>query len=211
MRYRNYQELSAIATYTHYDYFFSIAAYQYFDGDNDWAIRLKAQGIAESGLTMTTNSVSGAVGVMQVMPATFSWLTLDRMDINDPYANIIVGAGLMAWLMGNRIIIKNRDGKVVGAQMDGFDPLQLVHGSERWKFALAGYNCGIGHITGVPNGNSCWKILQQQDKDIDIWDNCAAVLSKITGDRNAKETIAYVQRVVHYATLMQQAGEKIVK
>lgn len=209
--FKNIDELRKMKTYSHYDYFFKIAAYSHFDGDNKWALRLKAQGIAESGLTMTENSESGAYGVMQILPSTFKWLTFNKLNIADPYANIIVGAALMAYLMGRRIIIKDKDGKVVGAQMTGFRPLTLVKDDyERWKFALAGYNCGIGHITGKKNGESCWRILRKTGEDYTNFNNCMKVLPYVTNESNALETKNYVDRITKYAAMMESSNEKIV-
>lgn len=212
MKIETIEDLRKIRTYTYYDYFFKIAAYQYFNGENKWAIRLKAQGLAESGLTMTQNAQSGAYGVMQVMPATFEWLTMGRLEISDPYANIMVGSALMAHYMGNKAAIKDKEGRIVGAILSGFKPLRMLIQDEyeRWKFALAGYNCGIGHITGKKTGDCCWKILERQGEDYKQWENCAKVLYFITGKKNANETINYVNRILHYAKLMEEANEIIV-
>ncbi len=209
--FKDVYELRQLRTYRHYDYFFKIAAYSYFGGDNIWALRLKAQGIVESGLTMTENSASKAYGVMQILPATFHWLTFGKLDIADPYANITVAAALMAYFMGKRIVIKDKDGNIVGAQMAGFKPLSLVKNDyERWKFALAGYNCGIGHITGKKTGESCWGILRKTGEDYTNFDNCMKVLPFITSKKNALETKNYVERIIKYSTMMEEANEQIV-
>jgi hypothetical protein len=211
-RWENYRELSKIRTYTYYDYMFKVAAYQFFGGDNKWALRLKAQGIQESGLTMTTNVGTGAYGVMQVMPATFQDLTMGQLDPCDSYNNIMAGAAYMARLYypGKRIAIRNKKGEVVN-QFKGFAPLAMVaDDTERWKFALAGYNCGIGHITGKKTGPCVWGMVRAKGGNVALWDNCAPLLRLVTGDANARQTLNYVSAIVTMAKWMEEAGEQLV-
>jgi len=211
MRYRGYLEMSSKRTYRHYDHMFKVASYQFFGGSNLWAQRLKAQGIQESSLTMTENSVSGAYGVMQVMPATFNWLTLGSMDIKDAYSNIMAGAAYMAWLYGKDIALKDQQGKIVGPQIFGFRKLDIVTDeAEKWKFCLAGYNCGIGHITGKKTGPCVWGMVRAKGGNVALWDNCAPLLRLVTGDANARQTLNYVSAIVTMAKWMEEAGEQLV-
>lgn len=211
-RFENYDHMRRMRTYTYYDYMFKVAAYQYFGGENLWALRLKAQGIQESGLTMTTNSLSGAYGVMQVMPATFQDLTMGQLDPSDSYNNIMAGAAYMARLYfpGKQIAIKDKKGNIVN-QLRGFASLAPVPDeAERWKFALAGYNCGLGHITGKRTGKCCWDYVRLAKKDIALWVNSASVLRMITGPANSKQTINYVDNIVEMAKWMEEAGEQLI-
>jgi soluble lytic murein transglycosylase-like protein len=205
-----YAQLTASRTYFNYDYMFKVAAYHYFGGDNKWAIRLKAQGIAESGLTMTRNSMTGAFGVMQVMPATFEWLTVNRMSIEDAYANIMAGSALMAYYYGKDVAIADAKGNIV-KQMKGFRGLDIIpDDTEKWKFAVAGYNCGIGHITGKTTGKCCFDYIRKRGGDITLWESSAAWLPYITGEANAEQTITYVDRVTRYAGYIEGAHEQLV-
>lgn len=209
--YTDYNSLKAIRTYKYYDYMFKLAAYQFFGGENKWAIRLKAQGIAESCLTMTENSITHAFGVMQVMPDTFKWLTEGKMDIKESYANIMTGSLLMAHYYGKTAAIKDKMGVIVGPQIRGFRPLDIITDeTEKWKFCLAGYNCGIGHITGKKSGTCCWEIIRSKGGDVSLWESSAAVLPLVTGKNNAKQTTDYVARIVRVAGMMEEAGEYLV-
>lgn len=211
-RFENYDHMRRMRTYTYYDYMFKVAAYQFGGGENLWALRLKAQGIKESGLTMTTNSLTGAYGVMQVMPATFQDLTMGQLDPSDSYNNIMAGAAYMARLYfpGKQIAIKDKKGNIVN-QIRGIMPLAAVTDEvERWKFALAGYNCGIGHITGKKKGPCVWGMVRAKGGDIRLWENCAPFLRLVTGDANARQTLNYVSSIVTMAKWMEEAGEQLV-
>ena len=89
----------------------------------DWRL-LAAIGYAESAFDPGARSRAGAMGMMQLMPATAR-----QYGVSDPYdarSNIGGGASLMRQLIGNFSDIPTAD--------------------ERTKFALASYNGGEGHI-----------------------------------------------------------------
>ncbi len=73
-----------------YDRYFKKYSKRYFGPGMDWHW-FKAQGIAESGLKEGAKSRAGAIGVMQIMPATFEEIKSKNphfVDIADPHWNI---------------------------------------------------------------------------------------------------------------------------
>ncbi len=71
-------------------------------------------------------SVAGAVGLMQLMPATYRWISddmlgehLDDVMISDPATNIRYGSYMLSWLYG-------------------------IYGN--WDNAFAAYNAGVGNV-----------------------------------------------------------------
>ncbi|MES9869979.1 MAG: transglycosylase SLT domain-containing protein [Sedimenticola sp.] len=73
-----------------YDRTFKKYTKRYFGPGMDWHW-FKAQGIAESGLNAKAKSKAGAIGIMQIMPATFKEIKEKNphfIDITDPEWNI---------------------------------------------------------------------------------------------------------------------------
>ncbi|MES9846652.1 MAG: transglycosylase SLT domain-containing protein [Candidatus Sedimenticola sp. PURPLELP] len=73
-----------------YDRTFKKYTKRYFGPGMDWHW-FKAQGIAESGLKPKAKSRAGAIGIMQIMPATFKEIKEKNphfVDIKDPHWNI---------------------------------------------------------------------------------------------------------------------------
>lgn len=80
----------------------------------------------ESGFDADAVSYAGAVGLMQLMPSTFRWLTddmlregLDSSLISDPATNIRYGTYMLSWLYG-------------------------IYGN--WNTVFAAYNAGVGNV-----------------------------------------------------------------
>ncbi|MGC8824609.1 MAG: transglycosylase SLT domain-containing protein [Bacteroidales bacterium] len=92
----------------------------------DWRL-LAALIYQESNFNAQSKSHRGAVGLMQLLPATALLFGADTVTLQKPAANIAVGVKYLKWL----------DGK--------FKPL-VSQKEERIKFVLAAYNIGIGHI-----------------------------------------------------------------
>jgi soluble lytic murein transglycosylase len=90
----------------------------------------------ESAFDPKAVSPSGAQGLMQLMPATVLDINarapkgIHVGDAFDPDQNVLGGAWYLAW---------------VHTQV----PLTKVAAGEDWKFALAGYNGGIGRVQGA--------------------------------------------------------------
>lgn len=112
-----------------YDRLFRKYTKHYFGPHVDWHW-FKAQGIAESGLNPEAKSAVGAVGIMQVMPATFEEIRRDNphlVNIRDPRWNIAAA------------IYYDR-------QMYRKWKKREVPTGERLFFAFASYNAGLGNV-----------------------------------------------------------------
>ncbi|HHH13999.1 MAG TPA: lytic transglycosylase domain-containing protein [Thiolapillus brandeum] len=108
-----------------YDRHFRKYAKHYFGPAFDWRW-FKAQGIAESGLRPDARSKSGAVGIMQIMPATFKYIQKKNpaiRDLHEPRWNIAA-----AIFYDRHLYDKWKD-----------EPLEA---EERLFFALGAYNAG---------------------------------------------------------------------
>ncbi len=76
-----------------YDRYFRKNSKHYFGPGMDWRW-FKAQAIAESGLNPEARSKAGAVGIMQIMPATFEYIrkkNASLKSLEDPKWNIAAG------------------------------------------------------------------------------------------------------------------------
>ena len=134
----------------------------------DWK-KFKAQGMVESNLQLFAISGPGAIGIMQIMPETGREMGFSPKDLENPEKNIAAGILYMKKMFHYWKHINDK--------------------CERWKFALASYNAGIGNIKAAFNRS------RRSDYEYDIWSCVSPFLSKITG-RHAKETINYVARII---------------
>ncbi len=98
----------------------------------------------ESRFKNEAESWGGAVGLMQLMPATAE--SLGVTDINDPKQNIEGGVLLLNWL-------------------DKQLKATLPDSSERVKFVLASYNIGLGHVKDAQ------RLAKKYGKDETVWEN----------------------------------------
>ena len=76
-----------------YDGHFRKYTKRYFGPYFDWRW-FKAQAIAESGLDPDARSQAGALGLMQIMPATYEEITRDNphfVTLDDPRWNVAAG------------------------------------------------------------------------------------------------------------------------
>ena len=92
----------------------------------DWLL-MAAQGYQESQLNQAVRSKVGAIGVMQVMPATGKELGVG--DITDVEANIHAGVKYVRWMMD---------------QYYGKEPMSKL---DKALFTFASYNAGAGRIS----------------------------------------------------------------
>jgi membrane-bound lytic murein transglycosylase MltF len=148
-------------------------------------LMLAAQGFQESQLNQDAKSPVGAIGVMQVMPATGKELNVG--DIRTEESNIHAGAKYM-----DQIMTKNfPDAK--------FDELN------RTLFAFASYNCGPGNISKMR------KAAEKGGLDPDKWFNNVEI---VTAQKIGIETTTYVRNIYKYYVAYklleerQEAGEK---
>jgi len=154
---------------TSFDKFFQSAALYFIE--YNW-LRLKAQGIAESNLKPAAISHCGAIGIMQIMPATGKELGYTEKELLDPEKNIQAGAAYMIKMLN---MWKGK----------------IPHFPELWYFALASYNAGPGNIRAARRGAI---INRWESSD---WTSVSQELRNITG-KHSKETINYVARIKRF-------------
>lgn len=186
-----------MGTYTtQYDTLFQRYHVKYLDHTPyPWQI-LKAQAIAESGLNTCAISPVGAKGLMQLMPATDFEIDAD-MDAFDPAGNVDNGARYMA------------------RQYEKFG--EIPDELERYKFALAAYNAGRGHINnmlmlarddeGLPADYKAWTRAGCPSGEWQRWSQASLYLSQVTGHHSV-ETVNYVNRILRiFAELIREGGQ----
>ena len=148
-------------------------------------LMLAAQGYQESTLDQNKRSAVGAIGVMQLMPATGQ--TLKVGDISVTESNIHGGAKYMDQLMTQYF----KDAK--------FDE------QNRTLFAFASYNAGPGNISRMRNE------AQKRGLDPDKWFNN---VENVTAEKIGIETTTYVRNIFKYYVsykLTQEAQETEAK
>jgi len=130
---------------------------------------LAAQGFQESRLNQNAKSHVGAIGVMQIMPATGKELSVG--DIRKVEANIHGGAKYLDKLMRDYF----KDAK--------FDE------QNRALFAFAAYNAGPGRIQQMR------KLAVERGLNPDVWFNNVEI---VTADKVGMETTTYVRNIYKY-------------
>jgi membrane-bound lytic murein transglycosylase MltF len=173
-----------LAKFLHTLHFFQKYAAKY---DFDW-LMLAAQGYQESRLDQNVKSAVGAIGVMQVMPATGAELKVG--DIKQTENNIHAGAKYMRTLLDRYF----PDAK--------FDPLN------RCLFAFAAYNAGPARVAGLR------KTAASRGLDPNVWFNNVEV---IAAEKVGQEPVRYVSNIFKYYVAyqlvveQQQAREKALE
>jgi membrane-bound lytic murein transglycosylase MltF len=156
-------------------HFFQKYAAQY---DFDW-LMLAAQGYQESRLDQGVKSPVGAIGVMQVMPATGKELKVG--DIRQTENNIHAGAKYMRTLL---------DRYFPGANFDA---------QNRCLFAFAAYNAGPARVAGLR------KQAAARGLDPDVWFNNVEL---IAAEKVGQEPVRYVANIFKYYVAYQLVVEQ---
>jgi membrane-bound lytic murein transglycosylase MltF len=141
-------------------------------------LMLAAQGYQESQLNQHAKSHVGAIGVMQIMPATGKELGVG--DIHQVEPNIHGGAKYMDQLMSKYFA----DAK--------FDE------QNRTLFAFASYNCGAGNVSRMR------KEAAKRGLDPDQWFNNVEV---VTAEKIGMETTTYVRNIFKYYAAYRLAND----
>jgi membrane-bound lytic murein transglycosylase MltF len=128
-----------------------------------------AQGYQESQLNQDAKSPVGAIGVMQVMPATGKDLNVG--DIRQTEANIHAGVKYMRWMIDN--YYKN-------------EPMTEL---DKGLFAFASYNAGPGRI------HQLRKEAAKRGLDPNVW---FGNVEQIASERIGRETVTYVSNIYKY-------------
>jgi membrane-bound lytic murein transglycosylase MltF len=150
-----------------------LALVQYFQkyGDKyhvDWLL-MAAQGYQESQLNQAARSPVGAIGVMQVMPATGKELRVG--DITETEPNIHAGVKYMRWMID---------------EYYGQEPMTQL---DKALFAFASYNAGARRISQLRN------VAAKRGLDLNVWfDNVEYVAAEKIG----AETVTYVSNIYKY-------------
>jgi membrane-bound lytic murein transglycosylase MltF len=136
--------------------------------DMDYLL-MAAQGFQESQLNQNAKSHVGAVGVMQVMPATGQDLKVG--DISQLEPNIHAGVKYMRFMI-DRYFEK--------------EPMDRVN---KGLFAFAAYNCGPGRVQGLR------KEAARRGLDPNKWFNNVEI---VASEKIGRETVTYVANIYKY-------------
>jgi membrane-bound lytic murein transglycosylase MltF len=132
-------------------------------------LMLAAQGYQESQLDQKAKSPVGAIGVMQVMPATGKELKVGDITVTEP--NIHAGAKYMDQLMTKYLSDAN------------------FKENDRSLFAFASYNAGPGNISRMR------REATKRGLDADKWFNNVEI---VTAQKIGMETTTYVRNIFKY-------------
>ena len=165
--------------------FMSLVGYFQKYGDKydvDWLL-MAAQGYQESQLNQEAKSAVGAIGVMQVMPATGADMKVG--DITQTEANIHAGVKYMRWMIDQYY----RD-----------EPMTKL---DKALFAFASYNAGAGRISGLR------REAAKRGLDPNVWFHN---VEYVAADKIGAETVTYVGNIfkyyVAYRLIMEQRASK---
>jgi membrane-bound lytic murein transglycosylase MltF len=146
----------------------------------DWML-MAAQGYQESRLDHRARSHVGAIGVMQVMPATGKELAVG--DITQLEPNIHAGIKYV-----RRVV----DRHFANEPMDDLNKV---------LFAFAAYNAGPGRVRQLR------RIAAERGLDPNVWFNN---VERIAAERIGRETVSYVSNIYkYYVTYLLIQGEYI--
>jgi membrane-bound lytic murein transglycosylase MltF len=159
----------------------TIALFRKYGAEYDFdPLMMAAQGFQESRLNQNAKSQVGAIGVMQVMPATGTELGVG--DIRQLEANIHAGVKYMDQLMSRYF----QDAK--------FDE------QNRALFAFAAYNAGPGRIQQMRT------IAKDRGLDPDLWFNNVEI---VTAEKVGIETTTYVRNIFKYYVSYKLLDERV--
>jgi membrane-bound lytic murein transglycosylase MltF len=130
---------------------------------------MAAQGYQESGLSQSVRSPVGAIGVMQVMPATGKDLKVG--DISKVEPNIHAGVKYIRFIMD---------------QYYKDEPMDALN---KGLFAFASYNAGPGRIRQLR------REAEKRGLDPNVW---FGNVERIASERIGRETVTYVSNIYKY-------------
>jgi membrane-bound lytic murein transglycosylase MltF len=148
----------------------------------DWLL-MAAQGYQESQLNQQAKSAVGAIGVMQVMPATGKDMKVG--DITQTEANINAGIKYMRWMIDHYY---------------GNEPMTKL---DKTLFAFASYNAGAGRISGLR------REAAKRGLNPNVW---FQNVEYVAAEKIGAETVTYVANIfkyyVAYRFIMEGKAEK---
>jgi membrane-bound lytic murein transglycosylase F len=163
--FRKYREMDR------YDGFFRRYSERYFGREFDWRF-FKAQAIAESRLEKKARSPDGALGIMQILPATFSEIRSKNPEFPD--APLEPRWNIAAAICYDRMLWENWHRERTQ--------------EERMKFMFGSYNAGIEAVLDAQQA------AIREGLDPYAWKSIEQTLPQITGDAS-RETIDYVEDI----------------
>jgi membrane-bound lytic murein transglycosylase MltF len=146
--------------------------------DMDYLLMM-AQGYQESTLNQQARSPVGAIGVMQVMPATGKDMGVG--DITQLEHNINAGVKYMRFMMN---------------QFYADEPMDALN---KGLFTFASYNAGPGRLQQLR------KQAAKRGLDPNVWFNNVEV---IASDRISRETVQYVSNIYKYYLAYRLVAEE---
>ena len=146
--------------------------------DLDYLLMM-AQAYQESRLNQLATSRVGAIGIMQVMPATA--LDMDTGDIRRLEPNVHAGIKYIRWIIDRHFADKGIDGL------------------NRTLFALAAYNVGAGRLRELR------RAAFERGLNPNVWFNN---VERITGERVGRETAQYVSNIYKYYIAYRLAEDR---
>jgi membrane-bound lytic murein transglycosylase MltF len=130
---------------------------------------MAAQGYQESRLDQNAKSPVGAIGVMQVMPATGKDLKVGDIRLTEPNIN----AGV----------------KYIRFMVDQYFKNEPMDDLNKGLFAFASYNAGPGRIRQLR------REAQKQGLDPNVWFNNVEL---VAAQKIGRETVTYVSNIYKY-------------
>jgi membrane-bound lytic murein transglycosylase MltF len=144
----------------------------------DWML-MAAQGYQESRLDHAARSHVGAIGVMQVMPATGKELKVGDITVLEP--NIHAGV------------------KYIRSIVDRYYANEPMDDVDKLLFAFAAYNAGPGRVRQLR------RAAAERGLDPNVWFNN---VERIAAERIGRETVTYVSNIYkYYVTYLLIQGE----
>jgi membrane-bound lytic murein transglycosylase MltF len=143
---------------------------------------LMAQGYQESQLRQEARSPVGAIGVMQVMPATGKDMKVG--DINQTEPNIHAGVKFLHSMMTEYYA------------KEPMDPLN------KGLFTFAAYNAGPGRVRGLR------RTAAERGLNPNVWFNNVEL---IAAEKIGRETVTYVSNIYKYYLAYQMVEEERVE
>ena len=148
--------------------------------DFDW-LMLAAQAFQESGLRQDRRSPAGAIGIMQINPATAADRNVGIDDITTVDGNVHAGARYMRFIA------------------DRYFAEEEINELNQWLFSLAAYNAGPAKI------NRYRREAAENGYDPNRWfDNVEIIAARRIGS----ETVTYVSNVFKYYVGYQMTFER---
>ena len=143
---------------------------------------LMAQGYQESQLRQEARSPVGAIGVMQVMPATGKDMKVG--DINETEPNIHAGV------------------KFLHAMMTEYYAKEPMTPLDKGLFTFAAYNAGPGRVRGLR------RTAAERGLNPNVWFNNVEL---IAAEKIGRETVTYVSNIYKYYLAYQMVEEERVE